>query len=470
MNKHKALYEHYLDNVKGVASKWKPYLRRADGKGDLEGWRRYVTACMLENTSQKLQALTEDIKTYQVGTYANFALPIVRAVIPNLIAMDIVSVQPMLGPSGLVFYLDFLYGKTKGKLKAGDIVFGARTGPTSADSTYSAEDVEGEIPAGFTGDGSTKAFTGTLAYTPIRPGTLTITATVKGVEVELRDDGNGGISGASLDTTKTNSVDYTNGEVTLNFSIAPDSGTDINCTYVYDSEGYEEIPSIDLMLSSSPIVAKKRPLRTRWSLEAEQDLLKVHGLNAESEMVAFISFQLKQEIDREIIKDLYNISDKTSVAPLDMTPPAGSEYIVHKMRIIDKFVECSGVIHRKTKRLTGNWVICGEKVANIVESLPTAVFSGAPTVPYGNGVVYIGTLSGRWKIYRDPFFPADKYLVGAVGTSILDAGYVYLPYIPFFTTPTIVLDDMVARKGMMSRYGKKPINKNFYVSSSIFES
>lgn len=466
-----ALYEGYVNQLKSISEKrqWLPYLRRADGKGELSGWQRYVTACMLENANNYLSGLTEDIKTLQVGTFAKFTLPIVRSVFPNLVAMNLVSVQPMTAPVGLVFYLDYIYGKTKGKITAGEISFGARVGHTSADTTYSAERVEGEVPSGFIGDGAKKEFKDkNLSYVPIRPGSVLGETLVGGTTIQFQDDGNGNFVGVGLDTTKANTIDYVTGAIVLNFTTAPETEATISFTYDYDSEGNADTPTLELMLSSSPVTSRARKLRTRWSVEAQQDLANVHGLDAEAEMVSAIAEQIKFEIDREIINDLYNIADKTSISVFDLTPPVGSEYLTHKMTIIDKFVEAGGVILRKTKRLTGNWIIAGERVANVIESLPAPALTGG--APVGNGVVYLGKLNNRWDVYRDPHFPQDKYMVGALGSSIVDAGYVYLPYIPLYTTATFELDDMILRKGLMSRYAKKIINKNFYIVGSVIKS
>ena len=131
-------------------------------------------------------------------------------------------------------------------------------------------------------------------------------------------------------------------------------------------------------------------------------------------------------------------------------------YNDHKQTFIDALIEASNLIFRATRRGTGNFVVCGTNVSNVVESL----YGFRPQAVAGNGVVFVGTLQGRWSIYKDPYMDADTFLVGWKGGSFLEAGYVFAPYVPLYTTPTYVLDDMLNRKGMMSQYGVKAINRD----------
>jgi hypothetical protein len=229
-------------------------------------------------------------------------------------------------------------------------------------------------------------------------------------------------------------------------------------------EGNLEVPDIDLQLTSAPVQARTRKLRTRWSLEAAQDLRNLHGLEAEVEQVAAISNELKFEIDREIIDAMKSIA-VNSVTAFSKTPGGGISFTEHKLFFVDKLIEASNKIFQSTQRATGTWVICGINVASLIESLPGFVPSPRPK---GTRAVYkCGVLNGQWEIWKDPNYGINDYLMGYQGDSMWEVGFIFAPYILAFTTATIMLDDFIGRKGMASRYGKKAIDGRFYCTGSV---
>lgn len=126
---------------------------------------------------------------------------------------------------------------------------------------------------------------------------------------------------------------------------------------------------------------------------------------------------------------------------------------------MDVLVEAQNKIFYKTRRAQANWVVAGMDASNIIETLPGFVPSGIQNTM---GIVQTGVLNGRWTIYKDPYIPTDKFLVGHKGVSFLETGMVYAPYVPLFSTGTVTLDDFIARKGLGTLYGKKIVNPNFY--------
>jgi hypothetical protein len=142
-------------------------------------------------------------------------------------------------------------------------------------------------------------------------------------------------------------------------------------------------------------------------------------------------------------------------------------YTEHLLSLVNQFVVAGNKIFASTGRATGQWIVIGLSVADIIETLPG--FVPVPGMPNGmtKGVYMAGTLNGRWSIYKDPFFPSNQWLMGYKGGSFLEAGYVYAPYIPLYTTPMIVLDDFVGRKGLATQYGKKMVNPRFYSKGMI---
>jgi hypothetical protein len=147
--------------------------------------------------------------------------------------------------------------------------------------------------------------------------------------------------------------------------------------------------------------------------------------------------------------------------------------------------EGSNRIFSRTRRGAANFIVCDVNTANIIETLPSFAFDAGAADAVG--VVYIGTLNNKWKVYKDPYLasfvsrhgsgiaPGGKtqrgtFLMGYKGQSFIDAGYVYAPYIPLYSTPTVVLDDFIGRKGMATQYGKRKVNENFYVRGFVVSS
>lgn len=415
---------------------------------------RAHTAIMLENTRQYLASLDETTKLVNIGDFEKYAFPMVRAIFPNLAAHNLASVQPMLGPVSLVFYMKFLYSMTKGSTIAGQDII------ENPNSTYASEEVDQELVG--TGDGSTTTLgSGTLAFSPVKPGTFVLTTLIGAADVEITDDGNGNLIGDI--GAGTNTINYATGVVAVDWSAAPDALAEINAAYEYNAEASDTIPGIDMQLTSSPVLAKTRKLRTRWSLEAAQDLRNLHGLEAEIEQVAASSNELKFEIDRELIVGM-NALAKNSVAAWSKTPTSVS-YTEHKLSFLDTLQEASNAIFSSTQRAVGTWILCGVNVASLIETLPGFVPSPRPK---GTRAVYkAGVLNGMWEIWKDPNFATNSFLMGYQGDSMWEVGYIFAPYILAFTTATIMLDDFVGRKGMASRYGKKSIDGNFYCTGSI---
>lgn len=407
---------------------------------------RYGLAVMLENTERFLSSLDETTRAVSVGDFQKYAFPLVRAIYPELIANEIVSVQPMLGPVSLIFYMDMVYGSTKGNISRGDTAFSS-VGRGPDNSNYTSSTVEGEA-LGAAG--------GTLVYGPVVPGTVTLT---DGTDT-YTDDGNGNLTGG----TSTGAINYDTGAIS---GLDNNSGS-YSATYQYDSEANGDIPQLDMVINHSPVTARPRKLRANWSLESAFNLRSLHGLEAEVELTAALAADIRHETDREIIKDLQRIASAGSVAWNTNAPTdAVVSYTEHKLSIVDAFATGSNQIHRATGRGRANWILCGQDVATIVETLPG--FVANPNQPTGltKGAYKTGRLNGQWDIYKDPFYPVKKFLMGYKGSSFLESGYVYAPYIPLYTTPTVVLDDFVARKGLATQYGKKAINPLFYVTGEI---
>ncbi len=421
-----------------------------------------ITAILLENQRKWFSNLTEDVKMLNVGSFDRFAFPMIRAIYPNLVATDLVSVQPMQGPTSLIFFLEQQYGVTKGSAVQGASALSPISGHPGPRG-FSSEWVDHET----LGTGSTGDDTPTMAnldWFPVRPGSVTIHVLLSTVDTTYTDDGNGGFTGLDAGT-----IDYATGQFTVapDFPTAPDNLSEIWVKYRYVSEANTLRPKLDITLTSTQVMAETHSMVTNWSVESEQDFKAVHGLDAQTTLMSQVAENIRFEIDREVIADLWDAAGGTTgTADItwDYTPPTGVDFYRHQLTFINKLVEASNLIFANTRgKGRGTWLVCGVNVATVIEALPGFV----PT-DYGDaeGVVFIGQL-GSLKIYKDPWAATDWALMGYKGSSWLKAGYVYAPYVPLWRTPVITLTDIARRVGLMTRFAKKLINGYYYVTVNV---
>lgn len=420
-------------------------------------YKRNLVAILLENAFQYYNRMDETTRSIAVGSYEKYIFPVIRMVFANLVAADLVSVQPLPGPTGLVFYYDVVAGSTKGNVTKGTKLFSALRGPHPT-YHYTDELVE-EEPVGASGSTN---YTGTLAYTPIRPGTVKLT---DGTLV-VTDDGNGNLIG-DIAGGGTNTINYSTGAYNVTFSGATTG--DVTATYEFVSEANTNIPEIDIQLTSAPVITRPNKLRARWAVEAEQDLLALHGISAEADLIVVMTNQIAKEINTKIIRHLRQVAPNlSSPEGFDISPPPNVSYRDHKEILIDAFVRTSNVIFQNTQRVQASWLVVSTEVANIVETLaPHFVRQPSPTGL--TGVRKIGKL-GDWDVFKDPTYPPNEWLMGFKGTSFLDTGYVHAVYQGLVTTPTFTLDDFISRKGMMCRTAQKVVNPNFYAVGRLTQS
>jgi len=270
---------------------------------------------------------------------------------------------------------------------------------------------------------------------------------------------------------------------TDDFAAPNDGGIgSIQGTTVWGLEGQADIPEIDIKVDSIAVTAQTKKLKAKWTPELGQDLNAYHNLDAEVELTSILSEQIALEIDREIVADLVNgakaatyywsrapglFLDKTSGAEVGASSAAPdftgtvSEWYETLCETIN---DVSAQIHRKTLRGGANFVVCGPEVANILEF--TAGFRASVTADDETGsigAVNVGSLSKKFDVIVDPYFLRNVVLVGRRGSSFLESGYVYAPYVPLQTTPTIFgPEDFVPRKGVMTRYAKKMVRPDMY--------
>jgi hypothetical protein len=573
---------------------------RSEGHALLQKWERTglleglesdrqkgSMARLLENQAKELLRESSTMAGGDVEGFAAVAFPIVRRVFAGLIANDLVSVQPMSLPSGLIFFLDFTVARPVSSVDPLDM---SRLGYVSASSLYGGGRVGADIISGAvltdTGDifadsgpynlnNGYASPTGSAACNAITLSPATVSyvnwgeASGSAAEKLARFDPDlvsgstdlavvsiaaSGMDQLNLDNlqaiqisssqgagytsagtvaqarmirrlTQWSGSDHTNaGGVVLTFwqGVGTDGAglpASINserlatgvvlslqassCSLSWPQtddltnsptlgavvgqaewglEGVEQIPEIDIKVDSTAITAITKKLKAKWTPELGQDLNAYHNLDAEVELTSILSEQIALEIDREILADLINGAKAatyywsrspglfvnresgaeigaSSAAP-DFTGTVSEWYET----LVETINDVSAQIHRKTLRGGANFLVCGPEVANILEF--TAGFRASVTHDDEKGsvgAVKVGSLTKKFDVIVDPYFLRNVILVGRRGSSFLESGYVYAPYVPLQTTPTIFgPEDFVPRKGVMTRYGKKMVRPDMY--------
>ncbi len=231
----------------------------------------------------------------------------------------------------------------------------------------------------------------------------------------------------------------------------------------------DKIGEVSFDLESVTVSVTERKLRAQWSPELAQDVAAFHNIDAEAELTALLSEQVAAEIDREILRDLrkgaawnlrwdYNgwrrVANTTSYTQKDWN-----------QTLITAINQLSAQIHKSTLRGGANWIVVSSEVSAIFDDLEYFHVSNASPEQdqYNMGIERVGTLAGRYQVYRDPYFPSNQVLIGHKGTSLLDTGYIYAPYVPLQLTPTMYNPfNFTPIKGIMTRYAKKMVNNRFY--------
>ncbi len=474
-----------------LVKKWSPVLQKCR---EVTPQKFGLMASILENqyaawNPQGRSLIFEDqTTTANIADFTRFALPLIRKSYPKLVADNLVGVQPMSQPASLIFYIRYRYALTKGRTVAGTQIMRQNTAQSYArqngwalDPYYSSQEVRGE-DATIVGGSVVSA---TLAHRPVLAGTVVVEVyeseadaepncddPVPCLRVSFGSDGapDGVLIGNCTNFTSTLAVDVsTTGatefnhatgavQITLSEGSFP-AGAIARVNYEYDLEANPFQPEVTLSIDSDSVTAITRKLKTSWSLEAAQDLKSVHNIDAESTLTDLMADEMVAELDREIINDL--IVSAAIRARHNFATAAGASvnFTDRNIALLYKTLEVANIIHRTTLRGPANWMVMSSDICSKFEQLNDFRASDAFTTEGVDiGIMNVGTIQGKMKIYKDPLFPNCKILMGFKGSSVLDAGYFYAPYIPLLSTPTVLdPNSHTPSKGVMTRYGKKLI-------------
>ena len=492
-----------LTNLRTMAEQRKQITKNWDKSGLLEGLNPKAKpniAQLLENQASYM--LNEATLDASAGRFDTVAFPMVRRIFSRLLANEIVSVQPLALPSGLIFYMDARVSTNKvAPLNTAN----GQAGPTfDTNSAYERFYSNRGQDASF---GTASTITGTQFTVTSADTTNGLVA--KTVTLGASFDINKSQSSSSLRMSAVTAVVY-NGttlvaagsgvtffsglqkwgadiragqtmDIILDVRPAGTYGSDFNYALlssfdaipayeIYnDLEAKSEMTELTIRFSSVTIVTTTRKMRAHWTPELAQDLEAYHSIDAEAELTALLSEEVAAEIDREIIRTLINeamFEAKWDYAGLKNNANFFGTQKDWNQTLITRINELSAQIHKATLRGGANWIVCSAEAGAIFDDLEYFHVDGssAPeSEKYNLGIEKIGNLGNRYVVYKDPYLPANLVLLGHKGNTFLEAGFVYAPYIPLQLTQTIYdPNDFSPRKGLMSRYGTKMINNRFY--------
>jgi len=399
-----------------IQQKWQPVLEHPDLPKIEGAYKRAVTSMVLENQEKALKEdaafLSEAAPTNATGANINNWNPIlislVRRSMPNLIAYDIAGVQPMSGPTGLIFAMRSRYASQTG----GEALF------DEADTDFSGRNAAGSSVANKTG----------VAQSGTNPSVLNDTP-----------------AGA-----------YTSGSaMTTDYAEA-----------LGDASG-NAFAEMAFSIEKSTVTAKSRALKAEYTMELAQDLKAIHGLDAETELSNILSAEILAEINREVVRSVYIGSEKgaqtntTTAGIFDLDTDSNGRWSVERFKgLMFQLERDANVIAQRTRRGKGNMIICSSDVASALQMAGVLDYTPALNNNLNvddSGNTFAGVLNGKYKVYIDPYSAntaAKQYfVVGYKGTSPYDAGIFYCPYVPLQMVRAVGQDTFQPKIGFKTRYG-----------------
>ena len=430
-------------SLQSLQEKWAPVLNHEALPGIEDTYKKGVVAQLLENQEIALKeegnVLNETLQTVGTGGFGADAtatgpvagfdpvlISLIRRSMPMLIAYDIAGVQPMTGPTGLIFAMRTAYGSERS--------------PASSDFR---EAFFNEPNAGFSGAGGT----GLSNYDP----------TASGSAVNDAEGANPGV----LNDSSPGTYEVTGDATGMNTTTAE---------ALDDSSASTAFREMGFSIEKVTVTAKSRALKAEYSIELAQDLKAIHGLDAEQELSNILSTEILAEINREVVRTIYTnavagAQNNTANAGIfDLDVDSNGRWSVEKFKgLLFQIERDANAIGQQTRRGKGNILICSADVASalgmagVLDYTPALSGNNALTGVDDTSSTLVGTLNGRIKVYVDPYSAnvADKhfYVSGYKGTSPYDAGLFYCPYVPLQQVRAINPNTFQPKIGFKTRYG-----------------
>jgi Major capsid protein Gp23 len=402
-----------------LLAKWKPVLEEETSSPITDLHRRVITAQILENTERELskageiggQYLTESgITTSSVSNFDPILISLVRRAMPNLIAYDICGVQPMTGPTGLIFAMRSQYANSS--------------------NNKVAETFYNEVNTAFS--------------------TLTSGANTLGQKMVGTYPGNTTTGTANL--AEAGIYNFGSGMATANAE-SIGNGT--------------AFPEMSFTIDKVTVTAKSRALKAEYTMELAQDLKAIHGLDAETELSNILTTEVLAEINREVVRTVNvtavqgSTSGTTTSGRFDLDTDSNGRWSVEKFKGLMFHLEreCNQIA-KDTRRGKGNMMICSSDVASALQM--AGVLDYTPALNSNNlvvddtGATFAGVLNGRLRVYIDPYAGGNYATVGYKGPNPFDAGLFYCPYVPLQMVRAVNTDTFQPKIGFKTRYGMAP--------------
>ena len=429
-------------NQEALAEKWAPLLDY-DGLDPIkDNHRRMVTAVLLENQEQTMreeaQFLSEQPTnvTGSSGATAGFSagatpagpvagfdpvlISLIRRSMPNLVAYDLAGVQPMNGPTGLIFAMRSRFNNQSGT----EALF------NEPDSAFSGQDSGLDVTSGFV-NGTVGL--GTTAQQGSNPGLLDGTVPQTG-------DGTAYNVGMAMRTDDAEALGNTTGD---------------------------QFNEMAFSIEKVTVTAKSRALKAEYSLELAQDLKAIHGLNAEAELANILSTEILAEINREVIRTIYKTAETgaqvntATAGTFDLDTDSNGRWSVEKFKgLLFQIERDANAIAQRTRRGKGNIILCSADVASALTMAGVLDYTPALNVNLNvddTGNTFAGVINGKYRVYIDPFAAnsaaTQYYVIGYKGTSPYDAGLFYCPYVPLQMVRAVGQDTFQPKIGFKTRYG-----------------
>ena len=431
-------------NTEHLQEKWGPILD-FDGVDPIkDAHRRNVTAILLENQEKELREeasfLSEQptVSTNSSSSSAGFSadataagpvagfdpvlISLIRRSMPNLVAYDLAGVQPMNGPTGLIFAMRSRFKSQTGS----EALF------NEPDSAFSGQDDGFDVTSGFTATGASNVGLGTTAQSGSNPGLLNSTA------------------------AQSNATDYNVGQ-----------GMRTDDSEALGNAAGDHFNEMAFSIEKVTVTAKSRALKAEYSLELAQDLKAIHGLNAEAELANILSTEILAEINREVIRTIYNVAkpgaqaNVASGGTFDLDTDSNGRWSVEKFKgLIFQMERDANAIAQETRRGKGNMILCSADVASALTMAGVLDYTPALNANLNvddTGNTFAGVLQGKYRVYIDPFAAnvaaTQYYVIGYKGSSPYDAGLFYCPYVPLQMVRAVGQDTFQPKIGFKTRYG-----------------
>jgi len=412
-----------------LLQKWKPVLEHSALPGISDRHRMAVTATLLENTENAIreesgfggqQSLLEAAPSTSAGDggftggasgtggragYDPVLISLVRRAMPNLIAYDICGVQPMTGPTGLIFAM-------RSKYQAPSRDDGSAFTPTEA--MYNEADID--------------------------------------FSANIGDNATDGTQGNALGTAGSDTLESTG----LSTGVAEALGSGVG------AEG--QFAEMSFSIDKVAVTAKSRALKAEYTTELAQDLKAIHGLDAEQELANMLSAELLAEINREVVRNVYQVAvpgaqgGVASNGTFNLDVDANGRWSVEKFKgLMFQIEKEANAIAKATRRGKGNMIICSSDVASALQMAGVLDYTPALNAnnlnPDDTGNTFAGVLNGRFRVYIDPYAGANYMVVGYKGSSTFDAGLFYCPYVPLQMVRAVGENSFQSKLGFKTRYG-----------------